>query len=76
MKKINRVGFEPSPVLNLSLIDIDTNICLGSTDWAMTAWYTISVFWKPLSGINVIFTVNNGITCITFKCWYALLRHF
>ena len=32
MKKINRVGFEPSPVLNLSLIDIDTNICLGSTD--------------------------------------------
>ena len=22
MKKINRVGFEPSPVLNLSLIDI------------------------------------------------------
>ena len=31
MKK-NRVGFEPSPVLNLSLIDIDTNICLGTTD--------------------------------------------
>ena len=31
-KKINRVGFEPYPVLNLSLIDIDTNICLGSTD--------------------------------------------
>ena len=26
---INRVGFEPSPVLNLSLIDIDTNVCLG-----------------------------------------------
>ena len=24
--KINRVGFEPSLVLNLSLIDIDTNI--------------------------------------------------
>ena len=43
MKK-NRVGFEPSPVLNLSLIDIDTNICLGSTDLAMTAWYNISVF--------------------------------
>ena len=54
-KKINRVGFEPSPVLNLSLIDIDTNIYLGSTDWAMKAWYNISVFWKLLSGINVIF---------------------
>ena len=32
MKKINRVGFVSSPVLNLSLIDIATKICLGSTD--------------------------------------------
>ena len=54
-KKVNRVGFEPFPVLNLSLIDIDTNICLSSTDRAVTAWYNIAVFWKPFSGINVFF---------------------
>ena len=56
MKKKKSCGIEPSPVLNLSLLlDIDTNICICSTDWAMTGWYNISVFWKPLSGINVIF---------------------
>ena len=76
MKKINRVGFEPSPVLNLSLIDIDTNICLSTTDWAMTAWYNISYFENLCQVLMLFFTVNNGITCITFKCWYALLRHF